>query len=357
MSILEYVRPEIRSMQAYQVAAVEEGFIKLDAMESPYAYVDEMQEELGKQLSQAPINLYPVPNGDGLAEDLRAAFDIPPNAGMILGNGSDELIDIVTKALSKEGATLMALEPSFVMYALSAKLHRMRYVGVSLNEDFTLDLAATLAAIEAEQPALIFIAYPNNPTGGRFERADVETIIKTAKGVVVVDEAYSAFSSDTFMDLAGQYDNLIVMRTLSKIGFAGLRVGYAAGAPILMDEMAKVVPPYNMNQLSIVAAKFALQYQPFIIENTERLKAERERVRTALKAYEQIEDFPSEANFITIRVPDSNLLFDTLKQNKILVKHLHNAHPLLANCVRLTIGRPEDNQAVLAVIEQLYGRT
>ncbi|MBP6345166.1 histidinol-phosphate transaminase [Neisseriaceae bacterium CLB008] len=357
MSILDYVRPEIRAMQAYQVATVDDDFIKLDAMESPYAYVDEMQEELGKQLSQAPINLYPEPNGGGLVDDLRAAFEIPPDAGVILGNGSDELIDIVTKALSKEGATLMALEPSFVMYALSAKLHRMRYVGVSLNEDFSLDLAATLAAIEAEQPALIFIAYPNNPTGGRFEREDVVAIIKAAKGVVVVDEAYSAFSSDTFMDLAGQYDNLIVMRTLSKIGFAGLRLGYAAGAPVLMNELAKVVPPYNMNQLSIVAAKFALQYQPFILENTERLKAERERVRTALKAYEQIEDFPSEANFITIRVPDSSLLFETLKQNKILVKHLHHAHPLLAQCVRLTIGRPEDNQAVLAVIEQLYGRT
>lgn len=357
MSILDYVRPEIRQMQAYQVAKVDSDFIKLDAMESPYTYVDEMQEELGKQLSQAPINLYPEPNGGGLVDDLRAAFEIPADAGVILGNGSDELIDIVTKALSKEGATLMALEPSFVMYALSAKLHRMRYVGVSLNEDFTLNLPATLAAIEAEQPALIFIAYPNNPTGGRFERADVEAIIQTAKGVVVVDEAYSAFSSDTFMDLAGQYDNLVVMRTLSKIGFAGLRVGYAAGAPVLMDEMAKVVPPYNMNQLSIVAAKFALHYQPFILENTVRLKAERERVRTAIKAYEQIEDFPSEANFITIRVPDSALLFEALKQNKILVKHLHNAHPLLANCVRLTIGRPEDNQAVLAVIEQLYGRT
>jgi len=234
MSILDYVRPEIRDMQAYQVAKVDEGFIKLDAMESPYTYVDDMQEELGKQLSQAPINLYPAPNGGGLVDDLRAAFEIPEGAGVILGNGSDELIDIVTKALSKEGATLMALEPSFVMYALSAKLHRMRYVGVSLNEDFTLNLAATLAAIEAEQPALIFIAYPNNPTGGRYERADVEAIIKAAKGVVVVDEAYSAFSSDTFMDLAGQYENLIVMRTLSKIGFAGLRVGYAAGAPILM---------------------------------------------------------------------------------------------------------------------------
>lgn len=357
MSILDYVRPEIRAMQAYKVATVDEGFIKLDAMESPYTYMDDMQEELGKQLSQAPINLYPEPNGGGLVDDLRAAFDIPSNTGVILGNGSDELIDIVTKALSKEGATLMALEPSFVMYALSAKLHRMRYVGVSLNEDFTLDLPATLAAIETEQPALIFIAYPNNPTGGRFERADVEAIVKAAKGVVVVDEAYSAFSSDTFMDLAGQYDNLIVMRTLSKIGFAGIRLGYAAGTPLLMNELAKVVPPYNMNQLSIVAARFALQYQPFIVENTARLKAERERVRTAIKAYEQIEDFPSEANFITIRVPDSALLFETLKQNKILVKHLHGAHPLLANCVRLTIGRPEDNQAVLAVIEQLYGRT
>ena len=240
------------------------------------------------------------------------------------------------------------------MYRHNAELYGMNYVGVPLNEDFTLDLPAVLSAIEKHQPALIFIAYPNNPTGVCFLREEVEAIIRAARGIVVVDEAYGAFSRDSFLTQAGSVENLVVMRTISKIGFAGLRIGYAAGSPAVMDELAKILPPYNMNQLSLATAKFALQHHDVIQTTIDILKTERERVFNELSAIGRLKAFPSEANFITVRVPDADALFNTLKENRILIKKLHGTHPLLAQCVRITIGSPEQNDAVLDIIRKLY---
>lgn len=356
MSVINAVRDDILAMKAYQVAQVPEGFIKLDAMESPYAYPEEMKAELGKILADIPVNLYPHVASSRLPEMLRQTYGIADEAQLVLGNGSDELIQLMTMLFAKEGATMLAPEPTFVMYRHNAALFGMNYVGVPLHDDFSLDVAAMLAAIEAHQPALIFIAYPNNPTGRRFAREEVEAIIAAATGVVVIDEAYGAFSSDSFVNEAGKNEQLIVLRTMSKVGSAGLRIGYAAGHPKLMNELAKIVPPYNMNRLSLAAAEFALNYRQFMLENIAKLKAERERMRTAFHAYDCIKDFPSEANFLTLRVPDANALYQALYEAKILIKNLHGVHPLLDECVRITIGLPEENQAVLTVVESLYGQ-
>lgn len=356
-AITDFIRDDIQAMTAYHVADLPEGFIKLDAMESPYhlfARSPELRNEWTQLLSAAPIHLYPNPAASGLQEALRTAFHIPEKAHIALGNGSDELIQFITMLLAKPGATVLGVEPSFVMYKHNAAVYGMNYIGVPLNEDFTLNLAAVLAAIEQHQPALIFIAYPNNPTGVCFKREEMEAIIRSAKGVVVVDEAYGAFSHDSFLPQAGSVDNLVVMRTVSKIGFAGIRIGYAAGSPVLMNELAKILPPYNMNQLSLATAKFAMQHINTINDTITLLKAERERVLAELSAIGRLKAFPSEANFITVRVPDAQALFDALKNNKILVKKLHGAHPLLEQCLRLTIGSPEQNDAVLAVIRSFY---
>lgn len=356
--LFHLIRPEIRVMNAYRVADLPEGFIKLDAMESPYhPFADNKQllDEWAALLAQAPIHLYPNPATSGLQAALRRAFGIPKAAEITLGNGSDELIQLIAMLLAKPGATMLALEPSFVMYRHNAALFGMNYVGVPLNEDFTLNLNALLRAVETHNPALVFIAYPNNPTGTGFKRADIEAVIRAAKGFVVIDEAYGAFSSDSFLPQAGSIENLIVMRTISKIGFAGLRVGYACGSPAVMGELAKVVPPYNMNQLCLASAKFALHHADKIMQTTALLKAERERVFNALSAIGPVKAFPSEANFITVRVPDADELYETLKHHNILVKKLHGSHPLLAQCLRLTIGSPAQNDAVLNVIGGLYG--
>ncbi|MCP1659413.1 histidinol-phosphate transaminase [Neisseria perflava] len=353
----DFIRADIQAMTAYHVADLPEGFIKLDAMESPYhpfARSPELANAWKDLLAAAPIHLYPNPAASGLQEALRQAFDIPAAAQIALGNGSDELIQFITLLLSKPGATVLGVEPSFVMYKHNTALFGMNYVGMPLNDDFTLNLPAVLAAIEQHNPALTFIAYPNNPTGVCFKREEVETIIRAAKGIVVVDEAYGAFSHDSFLPLAGSVDNLVVMRTVSKIGFAGIRIGYASGSPAVINELAKILPPYNMNQLSLATAKFAMQHVEVINETVLKLKAERERVFAELAKIGAVKAFPSEANFITVRVPDAAVLFDTLKQNKILIKKLHGMHPLLEQCVRLTIGAPEENDAVLAVMRKLY---
>ena len=353
----DFIRDDIKSMSAYRIADLPEGFIKLDAMESPYhpfARFPELSNEWLRLIAQAQIHLYPNPAASGLQETLRKAFDIPESAAIALGNGSDELIQFMTLLVAQSGATILAVEPSFVMYRHNAELYGMNYVGVPLNEDFTLDLPAVLSAIEKHQPALIFIAYPNNPTGVCFRREEVEAIIRAARGIVVVDEAYGAFSRDSFLPQAGSVENLVVMRTISKIGFAGLRIGYAAGSPAVMDELAKILPPYNMNQLSLATAKFALQHHDVIQTTIDILKTERERVFNELSAIGRLKAFPSEANFITVRVPDADALFNTLKENRILIKKLHGTHPLLAQCVRITIGSPEQNDAVLDIIRKLY---
>ena len=352
-----FIRDDIKAMSAYRIADLPEGFIKLDAMESPYhpfARFLELSNEWLRLIAQAPIHLYPNPAASGLQETLRKAFNIPESAAIALGNGSDELIQFMTLLVAQSGATMLAVEPSFVMYRHNAELYGMNYVGVPLNEDFTLDLPAVLSAIDKHQPALIFIAYPNNPTGVCFRREEVEAIIRAARGIVVVDEAYGAFSRDSFLPQAGSVENLVVMRTISKIGFAGLRIGYAAGSPAVMDELAKILPPYNMNQLSLATAKFALQHHDVIQTTIDILKTERERVFNELSAMGRLKAFPSEANFITVRVPDTDALFNTLKENRILIKKLHGAHPLLTECVRITIGSPEQNDAVLDIIRKLY---
>lgn len=353
----DFIRDDIKSMSAYRIADLPEGFIKLDAMESPYhpfARFPELSNEWLRLIAQAQIHLYPNPAASGLQETLRKAFDIPESAAIALGNGSDELIQFMTLLVAQSGATMLAVEPSFVMYRHNAELYGMNYVGVPLNEDFTLDLPAVLSAIDKHQPALIFIAYPNNPTGVCFRREEVEAIIRAARGIVVVDEAYGAFSRDSFLPQAGSIENLVVMRTISKIGFAGLRIGYAAGSPAVMGELAKTLPPYNMNQLSLATAKFALQHHYTIQTTIDILKTERERVFSGLSAIGRLKAFPSEANFITVRVPDADALFNTLKENRILIKKLHGTHPLLAQCVRITIGSPEQNDAVLDIIRKLY---
>ncbi|HFC8517378.1 TPA: histidinol-phosphate transaminase [Neisseria weaveri] len=355
--LTEIIRSDIQALTAYHVADLPQDFIKLDAMESPFhpfGRKEGLREEWLALMAEAPIHLYPNPATSGLQQALREAFSIPECAEIALGNGSDELIQLMTMLVAKPGAVMLAVEPSFVMYKHNAALYGMEYVGVSLNDDFTLNLEAVLAAVRQYQPALIFLAYPNNPTGLRFERKQVEAVIAAAKGIVVVDEAYGAFSDDSFLPQAGKIENLVVMRTISKIGFAGLRIGYAAGCPAIMRELAKIVPPYNMNQLSLATAKFAMKHADVIEETVVFLKAERERMQLEIAKLNRVKAFPSATNFITVRVPDALALFEKLKEHKILIKKLHGSHPLLDECVRITVGSREANDAVLTVMKGLY---
>lgn len=350
----EIIRSDILAAQAYAVAHTPEGCLKLDAMESPYEFPAESKKALAHILADAPLRLYPNVADDDFTARLKAARALGGNVDIALGNGSDELIQFITLLAAKPGAKVMGIEPTFVMYRRNAALFGMEYLGIDTLPDFALDTAACLKALEEHAPEILFIAYPNNPTGTRYNRADVEKLIAAAPGLVVVDEAYGAFSADSFLPQAGTRDNLLVLQTFSKIGFAGCRMGYVCGSEKVIAQLRKILPPYNMNQLSLAALKFALTQEKWINDNVARLKGEREILFAALEDMEKVQVFPSEGNFLTVRVPDAAECFQAFLAENILIKNLHGVHPLLHNCVRITIGTPADNARVLAVFAGLY---
>ncbi|HYC34894.1 MAG TPA: histidinol-phosphate transaminase [Usitatibacter sp.] len=349
----ELVREEILGLKGYAVPSAI-GMVKLDAMENPYELPSALAAAMGERLAAVAVNRYPDPRAAGLKAALRKAMAVPDGLEVILGNGSDELIQIVSLALARPGAAVLSLEPSFVMYRLSALAAGMAYHGVALREDFSLDEAALLAAMERIRPALVWIAYPNNPSGNLFAREAILRIVAAAPGVVVVDEAYHAFSEGaTLMGEAGRHPNLIVLRTVSKLGLAGLRLGLAAGAAPWIEQFEKLRPPYNVNALTAAAAEFLLGHLEVLEGQALRIVAERARLEGALDRMPALRRFPSSANFILVRVPDAPRAFEGLGSRGILVKSLHGSHPLLDHCLRLTVGTPEENTRVLEALASI----
>jgi histidinol-phosphate aminotransferase len=345
----DLVREEVLALAAYPVADAA-GMVKLDAMENPYPLPPQLRREIAELVSGAAINRYPDPQAPQLKARLRQAMGIPGAFDILLGNGSDEIIQILIQTLARPGAAVLAPDPSFVMYRIYALVNRMRYVGVPLAPDFSLDCARTLAAIEEHQPALTFIAYPNNPTGHLYPEADVLRILQAAPGVVVLDEAYHAFAKKSFMGRLAQYPNLVVMRTLSKMGMAGLRLGYAVGSPAWIGEFDKVRPPYNVNVLTQLVAEKLLEHTEVLAQQAAAICDERVRLEAALARLPGITVFASAANFLLVRVPDSGRVFAGMKQRGVLVKNLHGGHPLLAQCLRITAGAAEENAKCLAAL-------
>jgi len=346
----QIIRADIRALSAYHVADAT-GMVKLDAMENPYRLPAELRGELGGLLAEAAINRYPDPRAPGLKAALRTAFAIPAEMDILLGNGSDEILQILALAVARPGASVLSVEPSFVMYRMIAQFAGLDYVGVPLRPDFTLDEAALLAAIAQHQPVLTFIAYPNNPTGNAFDRAALERIIQAAPGLVVLDEAYHAFAGGlSFLDALGRYDNLLLMRTVSKLGLAGLRLGYLVGQPAWLQELDKLRLPYNINVLTQIAAEFALRQVAVLEAQAAQIVAERGRLHAALMQQSGVSVFDSQANFLLLRVADAVKVFTGLKARGVLIKNLHGAHPLLDNCLRVTVGAPAENDAFLAAL-------
>jgi len=351
----QWVRDEIRALAAYHVAP-SAGLVKLDAMENPYRLPSELAEELGRHLAGVPINRYPDPQAPRLKAALRESMGIPGDLDLVLGNGSDEILQMIAVALAKPGSVMLALEPSFVMYRMSAIAAGMRYEGVSLAPDFTPDLPATLAAIARLRPALTWIAYPNNPTGNLFPREDILAIVAASPGLVVVDEAYYAFSGGaSFLDEVGRHPNLVLVRTVSKLGLAGLRLGLAVGPSDWLGEFDKVRLPYNVNALTAAAAEFVLARRGVLDEQTGAIVRDRGALEAGLDAIAGVRRFPSAANFVLARVPDAPRAFEALKSRGILVKNLHGSHPLLANCLRFTVGTPGENAKLLSALAPAIG--
>ena len=252
------------------------------------------------------------------------------------------------------GASILSPLPGFVMYAMSAQLQGLAFHGVPLTADFELDEAAMLAAIHQHKPSIVYLAYPNNPTGNLWNDDTIEKIVLAQGaqgGLVVMDEAYQPFASRSYIDRITRHSHVLLMRTLSKFGLAGVRLGYMIGPKALVAEIDKVRPPYNISVLNAECALFALEHAEVFAEQAKDLREQRARLLKELVALTGVKPFPSEANMILVRVPDAAKTFDGLKAQGVLIKNVSKMHPLLANCLRLTVGTAQENTQLLAAMK------
>jgi histidinol-phosphate aminotransferase len=356
------IRQDVQSMHAYAIQD-SVGMVKLDAMENPHRLPAHLQAELGQRLGALALNRYP----DGRVNDLRGTLadyaGMPEGFDIMLGNGSDELISLLSLACNVPGGSVLAPVPGFVMYAMSAQLQGLAFVGVPLTADFELDEAAMLAAIAEHQPSIVYLAYPNNPTANLWDDAVIEKIIIAVGaqgGLVVMDEAYQPFSSQSYIDRISRHSHVLLMRTLSKFGLAGVRLGYMMGPKALIAEIDKVRPPYNISVLNYECALFALEHQEVFAAQAADLVQQRERLLKALRVMPGLTVWNSDANMILVRVNGkqegeadaAGLVFERLKVGGVLVKNISKMHPLLANCLRLTVGTADENTQLLATLQK-----
>ena len=352
-SPLARFRPDVQSMHAYAVQDAR-GLVKLDAMENPYGLPPALQAALGARLGALALNRYPGDRGNDLKEALAAHAQMPEGFALMLGNGSDELISLLALACDLPGASILAPVPGFVMYAMSAQLQGLKFIGVPLTADFELDEAAMLAAIARDKPAIVHLAYPNNPTANLWDDAAIEKIVEAQGaegGLVVMDEAYQPFAARSYIDRIARHGHVLLMRTLSKFGLAGVRLGYLMGPAALVAEVDKVRPPYNISVLNCECALFALEHAEVFEAQAEAIRAERTKLLAGLDALPGVKVWPSDANMVLVRVPDAAKTFEGLKARGILVKNVSKMHALLANCLRLTVGTADENAQMLAALQ------
>ena len=358
VSALKCIRQDIQSMHAYAIQD-SGGMIKLDAMENPYTLSPQLQAELGARLGAVAINRYPGSRIDDLKKALSDYIDLPAGAGLMIGNGSDELISLLAMACDVPGASILAPLPGFVMYAMGAQLQGLAFHGVPLTVDFELDESAMLDAMRQHHPAITYIAYPNNPTANLWNPGVIRRLIQEAAtfgGLVVMDEAYQPFSSHSWIDEIRAHPeanaHVLLMRTLSKFGLAGVRLGYMVGAAALVHEVDKLRPPYNVSVLNAECALFALEHADVFAQQAAQIREERAVLIEALAKMPGVTVFPSEANMVLTRVPDAQRSFDALKAHGVLVKNVSKMHPLLGECLRLTVGTPTENAQLIQALRK-----
>ena len=348
------IRQDVQSMHAYAVQD-SAGMVKLDAMENPHRLPAALQAHLGQRLGALALNRYP----DSRVNDLRMALadyaGMRPGFGIMLGNGSDELISLLAMACDVAGASILSPEPGFVMYRMSAQLQGLRFIGVPLTADFELDEAAMLDAIRQQKPSITYLAYPNNPTANLWDDAVIEKIIVAVGeqgGLVVMDEAYQPFSSKSYLDRIARHGHVLLLRTLSKFGLAGVRLGYLMGPQAIIEEIDKVRPPYNISVLNCECALFALEHREVYAAQASELIGQRAMLFDSIGKMSGVKVWRSDANMMLVRVPDAAQTFDRLKARRVLVKNVSKMHSLLANCLRLTVGTADENAQLLAALEE-----
>jgi histidinol-phosphate aminotransferase len=337
MDIKKLVKPNVRSLRAYQAEEIP-CKVKLDANESPYGFT---------VLRSVKTNKYPDPEAKLLRKLI--AKELKVKAENILhGNGSDELIYYLITAF---GGPVLYPVPTFSMYGIISLALGEKKIEISLDKRFDIDLDRTLIRTKKDKPKLIFLSSPNNPSGNCFSSDRILTIIKQSKGIVVVDEAYQPFSDKkSFLPLLKKYKNLIVLRTLSKIGLAGLRAGFMIADKEIINEVNKVRLPFNLNSLSQKIAVNALKNQKQMQEFRNKIKTEREKIFQGLKKLNRIEPYPSDANFILFKIENANRIYKNLLKRGILVRNMKG---IVNDCLRVTVGTPKENATFLKALKQL----
>ena len=350
--IEQWLRSDIKNIDAYHVP-VSKDMIKLDAMESPFGVPEDLKVEFLKCIEQSEVNRYPEADPSPLKDTLRSLMDIPDEFGILLGNGSDELIQLLALACSKDDL-IMSFEPSFVMYELVSKYVNLEYFGVQLDSNFDINLNDALLIIEREKPKIIFIAYPNNPTGNCFDYDAIIEIIKSTNSMVILDEAYYAYSDKSFLSEISNFPNLLVLRTISKIGFAGLRLGLLIGDQETIAQLNKLRLPYNINVLTQTSANFLLQDKQRIINNAQIIIEERRRLAHELSLFSKFKVYPSQTNFILVHSEDAHSLHTALKENGILIKGFPKGSKL-SDFIRISVSEPVENNILIDAIRNYYG--
>jgi histidinol-phosphate aminotransferase len=344
------VKLAVKSLSAYSVPHYA-ARVKLDGNESPFSLPPEVSKEVFDKLSEIDVNRYPDPEARGLRNRISRIYGFPPG-GILLGNGSDELIGMLITTFSGGTGRMLCPVPTFSMYGLSGIALGMELLEAELDPGFDLDINKIADLIARKDPDLIFLASPNNPTGNMYSTDRIREIIRLSSGVVVVDEAYSDFSGYTFLPLIEKHENLIILRTMSKVGFAGIRLGILYGRDNLVREINKIRYPYNINSFTQVAAEVILGHQEFISENIQLVARERDRVYKALSEMRGVDPYPSDANFILFKVRDSDYIFNELIGRDVIIRNF-NRPGRLKNCMRVTIGTPGENNLFLSALGEI----
>lgn len=352
MNIQKLVKDEILQQEAY---FIEESpcRIKLDANENPYILPENLQEEMLGYLKTVFLNRYPDPG----SRELRRRFAV--NLGvdeemLLLGNGSDELIHLLLLAFrSNPGGGVVIPVPTFAMYRISGINAGHKIIEVPLNHEFDLDIDEMIDAMSRFDPDLVFLSYPNNPTGNLFSRDKVVEILSRSRGLVVVDEAYYHFSNTSFLPDMDRWKNLVVLRTVSKVGFAAIRLGILVAHPSIVRELNKVRLPYNMNTLTQAVGQFILDHESAFQDQILRIVKNRQMLFGALKGFDGINPYHSDANFILFScASDKNRIYSGLLKKGIVIKNF-SSPDALGQCMRVTVGREEENQEFLRVLQYI----
>ncbi len=344
MIFRDIISKEIFEQSGY-IAPEQKGAIKMDANENPFTLQEPLKKRLWEEMGKVNLNRYPEAGAPELRDRFARYYGV--NKDMImLGNGSDELIQTLCLTLQGKVKGVLVPTPTFVMYKIIAVNTGNKVLEVRLEENFDLDIEAILDKIKATFPALIFLSRPNSPTGNLFNRDKIETLIKKTSGVVVIDEAYADFSGGTLLPLLKKYDNLVFLNTLSKLGLASMRLGFLIGQKDIIAQLDKVRLPYNVNCLSQIAANFFLDNQDEFSRQVLQIVKNREELYLRLKEIVGIKPYPSSANFIFFSCSfDADRIYNRLAADGIIIKNLNTQ--LTRNCMRVTVGNPEENKAFL----------